>query len=142
MNFYLRVLPTHYYFSNAVGSVDYVPDAYVYLHWSGAPLSSLEFRALYVHARNLLLRHRLPGILADHHAMPQAPSEADRTWLLQKWLPQAVAETPFVRYAVVPTPDPVNRLHTEAVIDALRKHVTVALFDDLETAVAWMATAE
>jgi NhaA family Na+:H+ antiporter len=125
-----------------VGSVDYVPEAYVYLHWSGAPLSSLEFRALYVHARNLLQRYRLPGILADHHAMPQAPAEDDRAWLLHEWLPQAVSETPFIRYAVMPTPEPNNRLHTDTVVATLRSYVTVELFDDLQQAVDWMSTEE
>ena len=52
------MIPTRFYFSNAVGSVDFVPDSYVYLHWSGAPLTSLEFRALYEHVRNLWQRHQ------------------------------------------------------------------------------------
>lgn len=68
------MLPVQQYFANAVGAVHFVPDAFVYLHWSGHPLSSPELRALYVHTRNLLLRHNLPGILADHRAMPAAPT--------------------------------------------------------------------
>ncbi|MBF9221249.1 hypothetical protein [Hymenobacter ruricola] len=130
-----------HYFSNAVGSVDFVPREYVALHWTGAPLSSLEFRALYVHARNLLRRHRLKGILADHHAMPEAPTPDDREWLLREWLPQTLEETPFTHYAVIPMPDPANRLHTDAVLQDLRQLVTVGVFDDVDQARNWMQAA-
>jgi NhaA family Na+:H+ antiporter len=136
------VLPTQHYFSNAVGSVDFVPNGYVYLHWSGAPLSSLEFRGLYTHARNLLKRHQLHGILADHRAMPDAPTDQDREWLLKQWLPQTVAQTGFVHYAVLPATDPANRLHTGVVMRDLEHYVKVSLFDDLEQAASWIATAQ
>ncbi|WP_141106537.1 hypothetical protein [Hymenobacter gelipurpurascens] len=131
--------PTRHYFSNAVGAVDYVPGAYVYLHWSGAPLSSLEFRGLYIHTRNLLQRHQLTAILADHHAMPQAPDEADRDWLLREWLPQTIQDTRFARYAVIPTPAPEHRLHTDGVLRDLGHYVTVGAFLSLEEATAWIS---
>lgn len=58
-----------YYFANSVGSVDYVPAAgYLSLRWSGAPLGSADFRALYVPAHNRLGRHRRAGLL-----IPLAP---------------------------------------------------------------------
>ncbi|GAB2796703.1 NhaA family Na+:H+ antiporter [Hymenobacter luteus] len=135
------MVPTRFYFSNAVGAVDYVPRTYVYLHWTGAPLTSVEFRALYVHVRNLLRRHQLKAILADHQAMPEAPDEADRAWLLEQWLPETIAETSLARYAALPTPDPGHRLHTETVLDGLRRHLHVAVFDDLDQASAWLREA-
>lgn len=138
-NFYY-VQPTRHYFSNAVGAVDYVPGAYVYLHWSGAPLSSLEFRGLYIHTRNLLERYQLTAILADHHAMPHAPNEADRNWLLQEWLPQTVQATPFARYAVIPTLNPDHRLHTDGVLRDLSHYVTVAAFATLDEATDWISS--
>ena len=52
--------------------------AYGYLHCSVAPMSSAELQALYVHAANLLQRYPLTGILADHRAMPAAPTATDR----------------------------------------------------------------
>ncbi|SFQ47210.1 Na+:H+ antiporter, NhaA family [Hymenobacter arizonensis] len=125
-----------------MGSVDFVPDAYVYLHWSGAPLSSAEFRGLYMHARNLLKRYRLTAILADHRDMPDAPADADREWLLTEWLPQTVAETGFTRYAVLPTDAPQHRLHTSGVVRDLARHVNVSVFDDLDQAAAWISTAQ
>ncbi|GAA3921225.1 hypothetical protein [Hymenobacter algoricola] len=130
--------PTHFYFSNAVGSVDFVPHSYVYLHWSGAPLTSGEFRALYSHVRNLLQRHNLKAILADHQAMPTAPNEADRAWLLEQWLPETIAVTALARYAALPTRDPGRRLHTETVLEGLRHHLQVAVFEDLDQASAWL----
>ncbi|MBF9239845.1 hypothetical protein I2I05_20805 [Hymenobacter sp. BT683] len=135
------MLPTRFYFSNAVGSVDFVPHAYVYLHWSGAPLSSGEFRALYVHARNLLQRHELKAILADHQAMPSAPDPADQQWLLTQWLPETVAATSLARYAALPTADPTRRLHTETVLEGLRQRLQVAVFSDLDQAGAWLQEA-
>ncbi|MDQ2771490.1 MAG: hypothetical protein M3Y54_13455 [Bacteroidota bacterium] len=131
--------PTQHYFSNAVGSVDFAQaGGYIYLHWSGASLTSPEFRALYIHAHNLLRRHELTGILADHQAMPAAPDPADRDWLLQEWLPAVLEDTNFVRYAVLPTLEPEHRLHTPAMAKQLRRVVTTAFFDDLDEAANWL----
>lgn len=135
------MFPTHHYFSNAVGSVDYVPDeGYLYLHWSGEPLTGLEFRALYVHAHNLLRRYPLRGILADHRAMPTAPAAADRDWLLTSWLPAVVEDTSLARYAVVPTLEPAHRLHTPAVAEQLRRVLSAAFFEDIPPAIDWLRT--
>ncbi len=133
------MLSTQHYFSNAVGSVLFVPGTFVYLHFSGEPMTSIELRALYVHAANLLARHSLGGILADHRAMPAAFSADDRDWLLTRWLPQTVgAPPPPVFYAVLPNPHPARRLHTDDVLQSLRRHVTVGVFEDLEQAAAWL----
>ncbi|MGY3091272.1 hypothetical protein ACVWYF_004338 [Hymenobacter sp. UYAg731] len=133
------MLPTQNYFSNAVGSVDFSPeDGYLHLHWSGAPMTSPEFRALYVHAHNLLRRYQLRGILADHRAMPAAPDPADREWLLTTWLPDVLDDTAFERYAVVPTLAPENRLHTPAVAAQLRRIVATSFFEDIPLAADWL----
>lgn len=129
---------TKHYFSNAVGSVLYVPGSFVYLHWTGEPLHSLELRALYVHARNLLLRYELRRILADHRAMPSAFSPAERNWLLTDWFPHTTEEIPRIRYVALPSPDPQRRLHTKEVVQALRRHAQVAIFDDINAATAWL----
>lgn len=132
---------TKHYFSNAVGSVLYVPGSFVYLHWTGEPLHGPGLRALYVHARNLMLRYNLHRILADHRAMPDAFSPAERDWLLTDWFPHTVEEIPRVRYAALPSPDPQRRLHTDEVVRALRRYTDVALFDDPEAATAWLEAA-
>lgn len=129
---------THPYFSNAVGSVLYVPGSFVYLHWTGEPLLSNELRGLYRHARNLLLRYNLHRILADHRAMPTAFSAADRDWLLTDWFPHTTEEIPRVRYAALPSPDQQRRLHTDAVVQALQRYAQVALFEDGPAATVWL----
>lgn len=83
-----------------------------------------------------LERHGLTGILADHHAMPNAPDEADQQWLLEHWLPKTIAATDLVRYAALPTPDPRRRLHTETGLDGLRRHLQVAVFEERDQAIA------
>ena len=132
---------THHYFSNAVGSVLFVPDSFVYLHWTGEPLHSVELRALYVHARNLMLRYDLHRILADHRAMPGAFAPADRDWLLTDWFPHTTADIAHVRYAALPSPAPQRRLHTDEVVQALRRYATVALFGDVVSATSWLKEA-
>ena len=133
------MLPTQNYFSNAVGSVDFSPkDGYLHLHWSGTSMTSPEFRALYVHAHNLLRRYHLRGILADHRAMPTAPAPADREWLLTTWLPAVLEDTAFERYAVVPTLAPELRLHTPAVAAQLRRLVTTVFFEEIPSAAEWL----
>ncbi|MDO7845079.1 hypothetical protein Q5H92_01830 [Hymenobacter sp. M29] len=135
------MLPTQLYFSNAVGSVLFVPESFAYLHFSGEPMSSPELRALYVHAANLLSRHALPGILADHRAMPSAFAAPDREWLLTEWLPQAVPPPPpIIRYAVLPSSSQARRLHTEEVLRDLEHYLVVRVFDDLEKAANWLKT--
>ena len=129
---------TKHYFSNAVGSVLYVPGSFVYLHWTGEPLRGAELRALYIHARNLLLRYDLRRILADHRAMPAAFDPADRDWLLTDWFPHTTEQVPHVRYAALPSPDPQRRLHTDEVVAVLRRHAQVELFDDIAPATTWL----
>lgn len=137
------MLPTQLYFSNAVGSVLFVPETFAYLHFSGEPMSSPELRALYVHAANLLSRHALPGILADHRAMPTAFAAADREWLLTEWLPHTVPPPPpCLRYAVLPSPSPVRRLHTDEVLHDLEQYLVVGVFGDLESAAQWLASEQ
>lgn len=130
---------TKHYFSNAVGSVLYVPGSFVYLHWTGEPLRGVEVRALYVHARNLMLRYELRRILADHRAMPAAFDLGERDWLLTNWFPHTIEEIPRMRYAALPSPDPQRRLHTDEVVQALRHHAEVALFDKPAQAATWLA---
>ncbi|WP_035557689.1 hypothetical protein [Hymenobacter sp. IS2118] len=135
------MIVSQHYFANAVGSVDYVPeDGYLHLSWSGAPMTGPEFRALYVHAHNLLRRYPLRGILADHRSMPVAPDDADREWLLNTWLPGVIEDTHFERYAVVPTLEPAHRLHTPAVAEQLRRVVTTVFFEEVPPAVDWLRT--
>ncbi|MBO2011463.1 hypothetical protein [Hymenobacter negativus] len=137
------MLSTQYYFSNAVGSVLFVPDSFVYLHFTGEPMSSIELRALYVHAANLLARYSLGGILADHRAMPAAFAKEDQDWLLTHWLPQTVSPPPPpVFYAVLPNSHPARRLHTDDVLQDLRRHVTVGVFEELEHAADWLKRQE
>ncbi|MBJ6107661.1 hypothetical protein JAO73_01465 [Hymenobacter sp. BT523] len=133
------MLSTQLYFSNAVGSVLFVPGSFVYLHFSGEPMSGPELRALYVHAANLLARHGLTGILADHRAMPAAFDAPDQQWLLTEWLPNTVPPPPpSIRYAVLPSLHPTRRLHTEDVLRDLGHYVKVAVFDKLEEAANWL----
>ncbi|GAB3576863.1 hypothetical protein [Hymenobacter daeguensis] len=137
------MIPTQHYFSNAVGSVLFVPGSFVYLHFTGEPLGSVELRALYVHAANLLARHSLGGILADHRAMPEAFAADDRDWLLTQWLPNTIGPPPPpVFYAVLPNANPARRLHTDEVLSALRRYVTVGVFDDLDQAADWLHVQE
>lgn len=120
----------------------FVPGAFLYLHFSGEPMSSPELRALYVHAANSLARHGLRGILADHRAMPTAVEAADQHWLLTQWLPTTMPPPPpSIRYAVLPNPSPLRRLHTEAVLRNLGRYVQVAVFEELEAAAQWLQQA-
>ena len=135
----MLMIPAQNYFSNAVGSVDFSPeDGYLHLYWSGVPMTSPEFRALYTHAHNLLRRYPLRGLLADHRAMPAAPDPADRDWLLNTWLPAVLEDTAFERYAVVPTLTPETRLHTPAVAAQLHRVVITAFFEDIPPATEWL----
>ncbi|MFD1470536.1 hypothetical protein ACFQ48_20080 [Hymenobacter caeli] len=131
--------PAHRYFSNAVGSVDYVPDdGYLRLRWSGEPMTGPEFRALYVHAHNLLRRYPRRGILAGHRAVPAAPAAVDRDWLLATWRPAVIEDTHLGHYAAVPALAPAHRLHTPAVAEQLRRAVATAFFEETRPAAEWL----
>ena len=130
------------YFANAVGAVDFVPaDGYAHLHWSGTQLSGVEFRALHVHAHNLLLRFALPGLLADHRALPATLAPADHDWLLARWLPALLDETPVLRYAVLPALIPAHCPYPTAVRERVQALVSTAFFEALAPAVDWLRQA-
>ena len=57
------------------------------------------------------------------------------------WLPETIAATALARYAALPTPDPRRRLHTETVLDGLRRHLQVAVFEERDQAIAWLRPA-
>ena len=129
--------PRQHYFANAVGAVDFVPDAYVYLHWTGQPMSSTELRALYVHTRNLLDRSGIHSILADHRVMPTM-TDADRDWVLTTWLPATIEQTGYSHCAVLKALEPAHRLHTDPVMQLLRERLTVQVFERVTNAAAWL----
>lgn len=129
----------HRFFSNAAGTVGFAPaDGYALVRWTSAAPSSADFKAVYEHTADLLGRHRLAGLLADHRVMPEAPAPADRAWLLAEWLPQVLADTRLARYAVLTAPAYSKRLHTPDVALHFREALPTALFEELEAAVAWL----
>lgn len=99
-------------------------------------MTTPEFCALYVHARNLLQRNGLKRILADHRRMPAA-SEAQKEWLLHEWLPKTIDETGYERCAVLRSEHPM-RLHTADVVTELERFIELQFFDDVLAAAAWL----
>lgn len=127
------------YFSNAAGSVDYLPEeGYLYLYWTGAPVSSDEFRGLHAHAHHLLRQLALTGMLADYRALPIMLPLADQQWLVEEWLPKVVSDTPLRRYAALPAPEPSRRLHSWPVLVRVQHWLAATLFEDVSAAEAWL----
>lgn len=129
----------HPFSSNAAGAVGFAPaDGYALVRWTSAAPGSAAFRALYEHTANLVGRHRLVGLLADHRVMSEAPDSADQQWLLAEWLPAVLAGTGLARYAVLMAPAYANRLHTPDVAQHFRDALPTAVFAAPEEAVAWL----
>lgn len=60
-------------------------------------------------------------------------------WLQYEWLPQALGAG-IRAMAYVFSPDRDNRFASQEFIDAVRPHMAIELFDDVEAALTWLRT--
>ena len=131
------VTPTLHYFSNPAAAISYAPAGYVRIDWQPVAASAPELRAIYEHVLRAMEQHRAPALLSVHSQRPPMPPEV-QTWLVQDWMPRAVAAVGYSRCAVVEAASPLSRLAARAVGADMGAALQFRYFDTPEAADAWL----
>ena len=87
------------YFENAAGRVWEEPLNYLRLEYRAGPREEIVFRALFTHVLRAMQRRGWGKMLIDQRKMSPL-SDAERTWMVDEWLPRAVSEANY-RYGAV-----------------------------------------
>ncbi|MBD2722558.1 hypothetical protein [Hymenobacter armeniacus] len=126
------------YFQNAAGKIYHHASGFVRLGW-GAERTSIEVvKAYYEQVLALLLNSGARKILSDHgqRAPLSGPAQA---WLIENWIPRAMAQARTRHCAIVEGADPLHRLSTQSVVSASPSGFVFQRFSNVEAAEAWLA---
>jgi hypothetical protein len=100
--------------------------------------TSVQLRALHERLLELLRKHKIHKILGDDTALPLIEPE-DQTWIVQDWLPRAVAAG--LKLAANKSPEAYfGRLAVEA-IKASQSLLAIRSFDHFDEARRWLKNA-
>jgi hypothetical protein len=125
------------YFSNAAAVISYAPAGYVRLDWQPVAATAPELRAIYEHVLRAMLHHRSPALMTVHNQRPPMPPEV-QNWLMEDWIPRAVATVNYGRCAIVQADTPVSRLAARAVGTGQKTTLSYQYFDNEATADSWL----
>ncbi|GGG32295.1 hypothetical protein [Hymenobacter glacieicola] len=121
---------THY-FENAAGRLAAHPAGFAVVTWHKGLRRLDDFKALLTHLDQLLRLRRWSRLLADQRELTPF-TEAERTWVVTEWLPQAVGNGPY-RYAAVLLPlDVFARLASKSVLSESQEKFLAYQFCETE----------
>ncbi|UOQ78182.1 hypothetical protein MUN84_06200 [Hymenobacter sp. 5516J-16] len=114
------------------------PAGFVVVTWYKGTRRLDDFKAVLTHLDQLLRLHRLSKLLADQRELTPF-TEAERTWVVTEWLPQAVGNGPY-RYAAVLLPlDVFARLASKSVMSESQEKFLAYQFCETEAeATKWL----
>ncbi|WP_460615469.1 hypothetical protein [Hymenobacter seoulensis] len=126
------------YYENSAGRASEDSAGVARLTYHPGPRDPEALAALLGHVTRLLARRGDGGLLVDQRGMsPFTPAE--QTFLVQQWLPRAVAEGGYRFGAVILSENAVTRLATRSVTTAVRDIPVLYQYFELEAdAVAWL----
>ncbi|GAA4371002.1 hypothetical protein GCM10023185_46040 [Hymenobacter saemangeumensis] len=113
----------------------YPADELLHVRWHGQ-LTSTEVIRVVQHGGQWRQQLTYTRLLNDKRDAGGDWSEA-LPWLQYEWLPQALA-VGIKALAYVLSPRHENGLATQQFVQAVRPHLAIELFDDLDEAVAWL----
>ncbi|WP_324675988.1 hypothetical protein [Hymenobacter sp. GOD-10R] len=128
--------PTRY-FHNAAASISYHPAGYVQLDWQPTVVSSQELRAIYEHLLRAMKYFEASSLMTTHNQRPPMPQDVQQ-WLVETWVPQAIAEVNYARCAIVEAEKPLSRLAARTVGGSLMQPLTYAYFTSVDEATVWL----
>jgi hypothetical protein len=136
MNSLPRLQETLYYQSVA-GKLYHHPAGYVRLAWSPERISLEILQAFYEQVLALLLNSGARKILSDHGQ--RAPlSGLAQQWLVEDWIPRAMAQARTRHCAIVEGANPLHRLSTQSVVSSAPDAFVFKRFAVLGEAEAWL----
>jgi hypothetical protein len=125
------------YFRSAAATISYAPAAYVRLDWQRFSATEAELRAVYDHVLRAMQRHGLHHLMSIHNQRPPMPPGV-QAWLVDNWIPRAVAEVAYGRCAVVEAHTPLSRLAARSVGAAVQVPLEYRYFATETDADAWL----
>ncbi|MBX0290835.1 hypothetical protein K3G63_10320 [Hymenobacter sp. HSC-4F20] len=126
------------YFENAAARICESPEGFAVVKWHKGIRKPEDFRAVLSQLDRLFRLRQWSKLLADQRDLT-AFTEAERTWVLEEWLPRAVGEGPY-RYAAVLLPlDVFARLASKSVTaESHKKRLTYQFCETEAEAVKWL----
>jgi hypothetical protein len=126
------------YFENAAGRIWTEPAGYLRLDYHAGRRSEVEFRALLTHVRQAMSRHGRGRVLINQRQMAGF-SPAEERWMVEEWLPLAIAENGYRYGAVLMADDVFARLAMSNIVLATqgRGH-EYQHFADEDEATKWL----
>ena len=138
--YFCAVSSLQHYFSNAAAVISYAPAGYVRLDWQPVTTTAPELRAIYEHVLRAMRHHRATALMTVHNQRPPMPQEV-QAWLMEDWIPRAVATVDYGRCAIVQAGLPLSRLAARSVGAGQKTALDFRYFDTEATADAWLRTA-
>ncbi|GAA4492719.1 hypothetical protein GCM10023172_00300 [Hymenobacter ginsengisoli] len=110
-----------FYYRNPLGSILYDPAGFVVLNWTDALLTPAELQSLYSHTLQALRHHGTCKLLTNQIAR-QPLSPAEQKWIIEQWVPQAIAECAYSHCAIVESTQAEGHLAARAVGEGVAHH--------------------
>lgn len=130
--------PSALCFHNSQARVEWLADSYIYVRWTGEPMNSAEFRAVFRYLQALLVITQASLVLTDHREM-LPPSAADVAWLMHEWTPAVVRETNYSHRAIIMAHNNLTRAAMAKVTNCdASAALTAEFFMEVEPAVRWL----
>ncbi|WP_460549333.1 hypothetical protein [Hymenobacter daeguensis] len=129
-----------HYFRNAAAVISYAPAGYVRLDWQPTAVSPPELRAIYEHVLRAMRHHRAVALMTVHNQRPPMPPDV-QAWLIEDWIPRAVATVGYGRCAIVQAEKPLSRLAARAVGTGQQTTLSYQYFDSEAAADGWLRQA-
>ncbi|MDB5234787.1 MAG: hypothetical protein JWR44_1780 [Hymenobacter sp.] len=131
--------PTLLYYRNPLGSISYNSLGFVVLKWSAAPITTPELHSLYSHTIQALRHHHTCKLLTNQVERQPLPIEAQQ-WIVEQWIPQAIAECAYSHCAIVECEQEANRAATRAIGSRVAGSLQFRYFPTPDAAQEWLLT--
>lgn len=125
------------YLHNAAAVISYHAAGYVQLDWTSVATSSQELKAIYEHLLQAMKYFGASKVMTVHGQRPPMTQDVQQ-WLIEEWVPRAVAEVNYSCCAVVEAQTPLSRLAARTVGGGLLGLLRHAYFVEQEEAASWL----
>jgi hypothetical protein len=129
-----------FYYRNSLGVITYDPLGFVVLEWLDVPLTHAELQSLYSHTLQAL-RHHHTGKLLTVQTNRQPLPVVDQQWIVEQWIPRALAECAYSHCAIVESAQATHRSGARAVGDSIGSALAFRYFSNEAEARAWLQPA-
>ena len=125
------------YFHNAAATISYHAAGYVRLDWTSAATSPQELKAIYEHLLRAMKHFEASKVMTNHGQRLPMGQDVQK-WLIEDWVPRAIAEVSYSCCAIVEAQTPLSRLAARTVGGNLGHLLKCAYFATPEEAAVWL----